>query len=225
MYGVSCLAVLGLLAVRFGGVPVPLGRPPRYRPRVIAGLAGGAVLAAGLVALGPLQPGWAAIAGQSQVHAPTVQTAAQNVPTSAVQDTVSGTANADNSAAPQGTVLVHLHLSGQGSFPLSASYGLLLQQGFGGAQFLHGVFSIAPTNLAWNCSGPVSFQAPGTLTSDCTLPNHQTFHITTQFTIDNSGSVSGQLAASPAGSSSSPGQGQNTSTGQVPGSAPGPGGV
>lgn len=216
VYGISCLLVLGLLAIRFGGVPIPLGRPPRYRPRVIAGLAGGAALAAGLVALGPLQSGWAAMAGQAQIHLPTTQTAVQNVPTSAIQENISGTANADNAATQPGTALVHLRLSGQSSFPLNASYGLLLQQGFGGAQFLHGVFSLAPSSLSWNCSGPVTFQPPGTLASDCTLPNHQTFHVTTQFSIDNSGNVSGQLVASPSGGSSTQGQGQNTSSQQAP---------
>jgi hypothetical protein len=212
IYGGSALIVAGIIAVRFGGVPIPLGQPPHFRPNVVKWLGAGLALAAVLVAIGPLRPGWAAWAGTPKLHIGTKAIGAAVVPTSSFQESVTGKATPDssNTNLGDGAVLLHLGLTAHGRQPLNLSYGLLLQQGPGGAQFIRGVFSLAPPNLSWNCSGSATLASANSLTSTCRLPGSHTLQLSLQFNIDQSGSVSGELSATPAGTQpgtgSTPGQ-------------------
>jgi hypothetical protein len=88
-----------------------------------------------------------------------------------------------------------MHLTTSGN--LTLSYGLLLAQAAGGAQFVRGDFSATPRSLAWNCSGSVTFRAPDTLDGTCTLPN-RTIEIVSRFRLDNSGGVTGEVSGMPA---------------------------
>jgi sulfoxide reductase heme-binding subunit YedZ len=206
IYGGSALIVALLLAARAGGLPLRIGRPAPWRPRVVAALGAALLLGALLVEIGPLQRGWAAHAGGA-ITPPVTMAAAASPPPSAFQDTMSGTADVQNPGGlQQGTELLHLQLHGDGSFPVTASYGILLAGGFGGAQFIRGVFSLAPRSLGWTCSGAVSFQPPDAFASTCSPPAGPALHVVTTFTIDQSGSVSGQVSASAAAGNGSNGQ-------------------
>jgi hypothetical protein len=203
IYGGTALIVAVLLAVRAGGLPLHIGRPVPWRPRVVAALGAALLLGALLVENGPLQRGWAARAGGA-IAPPVTAAAAASAPPSSFQDTMTGTADVQSPGAlQQGTELLHLQVQADGSYPVTASYGILLAGGFGGSQFIRGVFSLAPRSLGWTCSGAVSFQPPNTFASTCSPPAGPALHVVTQFTIDQSGSVTGQVQASPASGTSS----------------------
>jgi hypothetical protein len=205
IYGGGALIVALLLAVRAGGLALPIGRPAPWRPRVVGGLVATLLLGGLLVEIGPLQRGWAARAGGAIT--PPVTTAAASAPPSTFQDTMSGTADVQNPGAlQQGTELLHLHVQGDGSYPVTASYGILLAGGFGGGQFVRGVFSLAPQSLGWACSGSVSFQPPDVLSGTCSPPGGPALQVVTHFSIDQSGNVTGQVEASSAGGTGSHGQ-------------------
>jgi hypothetical protein len=199
IYAGSALLVAGLLAVRFGGLPIPLGQPPRWRPRVVLGLAVSLVAAGFLTAIGPDARGWAARARSLHLPGESASTiaVAQIVLPRTFQGSISGTAQLDQNS-PQlqgGTALLNMHLTTSGN--LTLSYGLLLAQAAGGAQFVRGDFSATPRSLAWNCSGSVTFRAPDTLDGTCTLPN-RTIEIVSRFRLDNSGGVTGEVSGMPA---------------------------
>jgi hypothetical protein len=100
---------------------------------------------------------------------------------------------------------LHLQIQGDGSYPVTATYGILLARGFDGAQFIRGVFSLAPRALGWACSGTVSFQPPDAFASTCSPPAGPALHVVTTFSIDQAGSVSGQVQATAAGNQSGDG--------------------
>jgi hypothetical protein len=85
------------------------------------------------------------------------------------------------------------------------SYGILVAPGNGGAQFIRGVFSLAPKGLGWTCSGSVTFQPPDVLAGTCTAPAGFALRVTTNFSVDQSGAVSGQIQTSAATGQSSSG--------------------
>lgn len=216
IYAGSALLVTGLLAIRFGGVPIPLGDPPRWRPRVVLGLATSLVVAGFLTSIGPDARGWAARA--QALHLPgrdaTPVAAAQALLPHTFQEAISGTAQLDQTAQQlqPGTSLLHMHLTTGGNPPLTISYGLLLAQAQGGAQFVRGTFSATPASLAWNCSGTVTYRAPDLLDSTCTLPN-RTIEIVSRFQLDDNGGVTGQVTGAPAagaGGQSTSGAGPST---------------
>ncbi len=201
LYAGSALLVTGLLAIRFGGVPIRLGEPPRWRPRVVLSLAASLVIAGFLTSIGPDARGWAARAQSLHLpgrSAPPVSAARILLPHT-FQESISGTSQVDQNA-PQlqgGTALLHMHFTTGGGLPLTLSYGLLLAQAAGGAQFVRGDFSATPTSLAWNCSGSVTYRAPDTLDGTCTFPN-RAIEIVSRFRLDNSGAATGRVAGMPA---------------------------
>ena len=201
IYAGSALLITGLLAIRFGGVPIPLGQPPRWRPRVVMALAASLVTAGFLTSIGPGARGWAARAQALHLpgrSAPAV-TAARIVLPPTFKGAINGTAQVDQNA-PQlqaGTSLLQMHLTSNGSVPLKLSYGLLLAQVAGGAQFVRGAFSATPPSLEWNCSGTVTYRSPDVLDGTCKLPN-RTVEIVSHFQLDNTGTVTGQVSGMPA---------------------------
>ena len=204
IYAGSALLVTGLLAIRFGGVPIPLGDPPRWRPRVVLGLAASLAIAGFLTSIGPDARGWAARA--QSLHLPgdnaTPVAAVIIVLPRTFQEAITGTAQVDQTT-PQlqpGTSLLNMHLTTSGNPPLTISYGLLLAQAQGGTQFVRGTFSATPTSLAWNCSGAVTYRPPDMLDASCKLPG-RTVQIVSRFQLDNNGGVTGQVTGAPAAGS------------------------
>lgn len=198
IYGGSALLVCGLLLVRFGGVPVSLGKPPRMRPRVVAALILGLTLSGYTAAMGPWTHGWSSRAQINPFHVLHAQAAAAvvaRIPT--FTERVSGSSRLEYPGqVQQGSGVLHMQLIGAGTFPVKMSYGLLLQASAGGTAFVRGVFSLAPTSLLWNCSGPVSYRPPNSLTSTCDVPGGQIVRLSFHFTIASSGAVTGSLGAS-----------------------------
>ncbi|GAC1629356.1 MAG: hypothetical protein NVS4B2_11380 [Chloroflexota bacterium] len=211
----SILLIVALLAVRFGGIPVRLGSPPRLRMAALASLAALLLLGGRLVVVGPWAPGWAsrAQALPFRSNPPRAAMATLGVPES-FREPVSGTAQVENSpSVQQGTGLLHLQLALHGRYPSRLSYAFLLAASQSGPQFIRGIFSLAATNLAWSCSGTATFQPPDVVDSTCTMPGHRTTEVVTRFRISRSGVVSGTVtvvpSAKPKGLSDNEGRGDH----------------
>lgn len=194
VYGLSTATVVGLIAVRFGGVPLPLGRPPRLRPYVLAGLVVALLLGALITTTGPLQRGWTARAGAVPVPTPVVV-----VPTS-FRDTLNGMAQEFKEYfLDPGYKMLTLSMDGAGQYPLSMSYRVLVKQTPQGIRFVRGLYAMAPRSLNWNCSGTVTFHPPDQLVSVC-RPNPQTqLRVIARVRLDVMGRVFGSLVVSPYG--------------------------
>ncbi len=209
IYAGSALLITILLAIRFGGVPIPLGDPPRWRPRVVLGLATSLLVAGFLTSIGPDARGWAARA--QGLHLPgrdaTPVAAAQISLPRTFQEAIRGTAQLDQTTPrlQPGTSLLNMHLTTSGDPLLTISYGLLLAQAQGGTQFVRGTFSATPASLAWNCSGTVTYRAPNMLDGSCTLPSGSV-QIVSRFQLDNNGGVTGQVTGTPAAGAGAGGQ-------------------
>jgi len=206
VYVGSALLVGSLLAIRMGGVPVPLGSPPRLRVPVLVTLVALLALGGYFAAVGPWSTGWPsraqALPFQSS-RAPQVVAVSVGVPPS-FRLPVSGTGHLENSSSvQQGTGVLHIRLTPRSKYHVSLSYALLLAAGEAGAQFVRGLYSMAPRNLAWNCSGAATFQPPDVLDSTCLLPGNRSTELVTHFQLTRSGAVSGVLTGFP---STKPGQ-------------------
>ncbi|GAC1637620.1 MAG: hypothetical protein NVS4B2_26470 [Chloroflexota bacterium] len=192
VYAMSAAAVTGLLAVRLGGVPLRVGRPPYPRPFVLTGLVLVLLLSSMLTVAGPLQRGWAARVGA--VPAPTAVIA---VPV-AFHDNLRGTAQPFNQySLDAGYRMLTLTLTGTGQYPISLSYLLLAKGAKTGPRFIRGLFSMAPRSLAWSCSGLISVRPPRRLTSVCRATRRETLRIVAQVTIDAQSRVTGTLVVTP----------------------------
>jgi hypothetical protein len=210
IYGGSVLLVVALLAIRFGGVPISLGSPPRLRVPVLVSLSALLILGGYLATAGPWAPGWASRAQGllSQSSPPLVAAVPLTVPAS-FSAPVSGTAHVENPGSlQQGTGLLHMRLTSHGRYRTSLGYALLLAAVQGGAQFIRGIYSLAPANLAWNCSGTVTYRPPDVLDSTCVVPRVRTTEIVTRFRLSPSGVVSGGVTAVPAAKPGQPSDGE-----------------
>lgn len=204
IYGGTALIVTLLLAVRFGGLPVPLGQRGPLRPKVLWSLSGAFLLGTLLIESGPLASHWASRAGGTPALAAVPPIATASLPPVSFTDALAGSYTQETPGSlQQGTALLHLRLRGNGSYPVTLSYGLLLQPMEGGAQFVRGVFSLSPSSLAWNCSGPVTFHAPDLLASSCSPPGRSSMRLSVRFRLDGAGRVTGQIRAGSAARSPS----------------------
>lgn len=193
IYVASLILVTGLLAVRFAGVPLPLGQPPRLRFGILIALGFALVLGGVLAAAGPLQRGWAARAGA--IPGPRVSVV---IPTTSFRDTASGLAQPYNeyTLAP-GFRMLTLDIDGTGRYPVTVDYRVLVRTTNTGIRFVRGLFSMTAPSGAWSCSGTVRFRPPDQLVSLCRPTKKETLRLDARVHLDAMGRVFGSITVSP----------------------------
>ncbi|MGI8826736.1 MAG: ferric reductase-like transmembrane domain-containing protein [Chloroflexota bacterium] len=193
VYVASVVIVVGLLAVRFGGIPARVGQPPRLRPGVVAGLGVSVVVAGVLASAGPLESGWAARAGSIPGPKPSIA-----IPTSPLSEKVTGVAQPYNRySLDPGYRMLTLDIDGVGRYPIKLAYRVFIRQTRVGIRFIRGLFSMTPSSGAWSCSGTVTFRPPDRFISVCNPARKETLLLVVRVSIDALGRVSGTLALSP----------------------------
>lgn len=192
IYIASLILVAGLLAVRFAGVPLPLGLPPPLRPVVLIILLLALLLGATLAEAGPLQRGWAARAGA--IPGPRAGISVGNI---SVRDIVSGQARPYNAytLAP-GYRMLTLDIHGSGRYPVTAVYRVLVRTTHAGIRFVRGLFSLQPASGAWICSGTVQFHPPDQLVGLCRPTARATVRVDARLHLDVVRHVSGSITLS-----------------------------
>lgn len=193
VYAASALGVTLLLVVRFGGITVRLGRPPRLRSGVVTALVAALLLGSILTAAGPLQRGWAKQAGS--IPGPT---ASVILPRGPVHDVLSGMARPyDQYVLSTGYRMLTLDLSGNGRQAITVDYRLLIKRTKTGNRFARGLYSLVSDNGAWGCSGTVTYHGPDRLTGICQVAGqNEALLLVTRLSIDPMGRVTGSMALS-----------------------------
>jgi len=196
VYGIGVVAVVSLLAVRFAGVPLRRGQPSRRRAGVLTVLCLTVLLGVALTAAGPLQHGWAARAGLVPPTSTVVSTSI-----APFRDTVSGLARPYRVySLDPGYQILTLDMTGDGPYPVTMVYRLLVRTTRVGIRFVRGLFSMSPRSVAWSCSGIVAFQPPDRLTSSCRPSMTTTLRVVTAVRLDLMGRASGTIAVFPVAS-------------------------
>jgi len=130
---------------------------------------------------------------------PSAHAVAAPAPLLSLQEPVDGTAQAQipGGNSTNGSVPVHLNVTGSGRQEVQLAYDLLLPSPGPNAQVVHGSYTLTTSSL--RCSGPAVYEDPGSLRSTCTLPGGSQEQVFLQFQIDQLGDVSGLLQVAPAG--------------------------
>lgn len=192
IYVVSLIAVTGLLAARFAGVPLPLGQPPPLRLGILTVLGLALVLGGALAAAGPLQRGWTARAGT--IPGPQVSVV---VPLRSFRETATGVAKPYNEyTLASGFRMLTLDISGTGPNPVTVDYRILVRTTGRGIRFTRGLFSMEPTSGAWSCSGTVRFQPPDHLVSLCRPTKTDTLRVDARVHLNVMDRVFGSITVS-----------------------------